>query len=252
MRLNTVNILGIPITSTSTSAALRELTDFEAKPASRPPLVIFTPNPEFLVEAAEDLKFNELLNKADMNLPDGVGLVWASRVLGTPIKERVSGADMVERLLEIGNEQRWIIGVAGARRRLLSESVELIKKLQQRYPSIQFVNLDDPQFTIYDLPFTIVMACHGMKKQEQWILENKDRVKANVFMGVGGALDFLTGFTKRAPLWMRQVGLEWLWRGLERPGHWKRIRRAVFIFGWMVIKEKYKLKTQSSNCKTKT
>lgn len=248
MRLSTVKILGILITSTSASSVLRELTAFVAKPASLntslggpaslPPLVVFTPNPEFLVEAAKDSEFRELLNRADINLPDGIGILWASRILGTPIKERVSGADVVEKLLEIGNEQRWIIGVAGARRGDQKEAEELVRRLQLKYPCLKFVNLDDSQFKIYNLQFKIIFACHGMKKQEQWILANKNKINANVFMGIGGSLDFIVGFTKRAPLRMRQVGLEWLWRGLQRPGHWKRIWKAVFTFGWMVMKEK--------------
>jgi len=270
MSLNTVRILGISITSTELVEVLRELTAFMAKP--RLGLVVFTPNPEFLVEASEDLRFRELLNRADINLPDGVGLIWASRILGTPIKERVSGADVVEKLLEAGNEggrwevgggrldkevgsKRWMIGIAGARRGEQKEADELVERLQKKYPNITFVNLDDSQFQISNYfalrsKFQIVFACHGMKKQEEWIWENAygrpssakataGTVKANVFMGIGGSLDFITGFSKRAPLLMRQVGLEWLWRGLQKPEHFCRIWKAVFVFGWLVIKEKF-------------
>ena len=261
MRLNTVNILGVHITSTSADVLLREIIAFVAKPASPETnlgrsslrLVVFTPNPEFLVSAAEDLSFRELLNRADINLPDGVGLIWASRILGTPIKERVSGADVVEKLLEIGNEKcevrggrldteagsgNWTIGIAGARRENLAESTELIKSLKIKYSDINFVNLDNTKYKIQNTKYNLVFAAHGMKKQEQWIMENKDKINTKIFMGIGGSLDFITGFSKRAPLLMQQVGLEWLWRGLQRPEHFKRIWRAVFVFGWLVLKER--------------
>jgi len=247
MPLNTVEILGIPIISTSPDQVLRELTVFVAKPASSEKssgrssfgLTIFTPNPEFLVKAGEDSSFRKLLKEADINFPDGIGLVWASKILGTPIKERISGADIVEKLLEIGNGRLgWVIGIVGARRGVLSESQELVARLEVKYPHLQFINLDEPELKIKNLEFKIVMACHGMEKQEKWIWENKERIKAGIFMGVGGSLDFITGFAKRAPVWMQRIGLEWLWRGLQRPEHFKRIWKAVFVFGWLVIKEK--------------
>lgn len=267
MPLNTVEILGIPIISASKDQVLKELVFFVAKPASSEKglgkdsrgLIVFTPNPEFLVKAREDFLFRELLKKADINLPDGIGLVWASRILETPIKERISGADVVEKLLEIGNrESEWMVGITGARRGDQKETMELIERLQLKYPKINFINLDDSQFKISNLyfgeipqcrQFQIVFACHGMGKQEKWIMENKQslilanarnkkKINAQIFMGIGGSLDFITGFTKRAPVWMQRIGLEWLWRGLQRPEHFKRIWKAVFVFGGLIIREK--------------
>lgn len=249
MPLNTVNILGIPITGGSLDEVLRELSIFVAelgsseKTSGRPSLglTVFTPNPEFLVKAEEDLSFQKLLKEADMNLPDGIGLVWASRVLGRPIKERVSGADVVEKLLETGNkESEWTIGITGARRGVAEESAELTKRLREKFSGINFINLDDPglKLKIKNYKFQIVFACHGMGEQERWIMENRDKINSKIFMGIGGSLDFITGFTKRAPIWMRKIGLEWLWRGLQRPKHFKRIWKAVFVFGSLIIKEK--------------
>ncbi len=243
MSPNSVNILGVSINSTSKLLVLRQITEFEP---NRAPLLVFTPNPEFLVEADKDKNFKELLNRSDINLPDGVGIVWAGKLFGTPIKERVSGADVVRELLEDGNRQgKWTIGIVGARRAVLEESVELVKRLQQKYPNITFINLDSPKFQITsrfaaNYKFQIVLACYGMKKQEEWIMENKNRVNSSVFMGIGGSLDFITGFSKRAPLLIRRIGLEWLWRGLQRPSHFKRVWKATVVFGFLVLKEKIK------------
>lgn len=250
-----VNILGVRINSTSAGSVLKKILDFEAnfgqnglKPEK--PLIIFTPNPEFLVAAAKDKNYRNLLNSSDINIPDGVGLLLAGRVLGQPIAERVSGADLVEKLLLMGNEEaclpagRWKVGIAGARRGDTAESEELIKKLAVKYPRTNFYNLDHP-ISKKEYPlFNLVLACHGMKKQEKWIMDNKERIRAGVFMGVGGSLDFLAGFTKRAPVLMQRICLEWLWRGLQKPAHWRRIFTAVFRFNWLVLKAFLRLNSQ--------
>lgn len=258
MNGNIVNILGIEINSSSTNLLLSRLVDFASNQAeSNDNLIVFTPNPEFLVEASKDSDFRDLLNKADINLPDGIGLLWASRILGRPIKERVSGADVVEKLLEVGNKkwemrsesgsegEKWVIGIVAARRGEAAEAELQIRTLATKYPNIEFVNLD--VIARINDKLKIVLVCHGMKKQEKWIMENarssfakasEGAVNARVFMGIGGSLDFLTGFTKRAPVWIRTLGLEWLWRGLQRPGHWRRIWKATVVFGWRVAREK--------------
>ncbi len=202
------------------------------------PTMVFTPNPEFLVEAQKDKDFQDLLNRSDINLVDGFGLILAGKILKRNVGERISGADVVERLLEEGNQKKWTIGVAGARKGDPDEIIKLFQELKTKYQNINFVNLDNLDF---QKSLKIVFACHGMKKQEKWIWENKDRVQANVFMGVGGSLDFLTGFSRRAPPIIRRIGFEWLWRGLHKPRHFKRIWKATALFGWMVLKEKLSL-----------
>ena len=140
MSPNNVTILGVSLNSTSRQRVLEEIVNFEANQA---PLLVFTPNPEFLVEADKDENFKEILNKGDINLPDGVGIILAGKLLATPIRERVSGADVVGDLLAYGNcRGKWTIGIVGARRAVLEESTELVKRLQQKYPNVNFVNLD--------------------------------------------------------------------------------------------------------------
>ncbi len=238
MSRTTVEIIKIPIVSTSASSVLDEIASF-AREKSLPRL-IFTPNAEFLVAASRNPEFKRALESSDLNLPDGFGLILAGKILGQSIRERVSGASLVEKLLKIGNEENWKIGIAGARRGDQREAKTLFKKLQERYPNIKFVNLDEPGLFDYASWFNLVLACQGMIKQENWIIENKNKVKAGVFMGVGGSLDFLTGFTRRAPIWIGGLGLEWLWRGLTKPGHWTRVWTAVVEFSVLVIKERFR------------
>ncbi|HUW24208.1 MAG TPA: WecB/TagA/CpsF family glycosyltransferase [Patescibacteria group bacterium] len=237
MSRNIAVILKVRINSTELVEVLSEILSFVAKP--RPERrVVFTPNSEFLVAANGDETFRQLLNQSDLNVADGFGLIWLSKFLGQPLPERISGADLVAKLLSIGNKEKWAVGIAGARRGEESEAEELIKRLEIRYPGLTAVNLDKPKLEIRDLRFEMVLACQGMGKQERWIMKNRGKIKAAVFLGIGGGLDFLTGFTERAPAKMRQLGLEWLWRGLQRPGHWKRVWNAVVVFPFLVLKEK--------------
>lgn len=236
MNGNKANILGVNFNGSWLAELLNTIVELAtSQDGRRKPVIVFTPNPEFLVEAQKDAGFKTLLNKADINLPDGVGLVLAGKVLNQNIRERVSGADVVRELLEVLSKSKSVVGIAGARGGVQNEAEELVKRLEKKHKNINFINLDS-KFEILNSKFNVVLACHGMKKQEKWIWENKDQIRANVFMGVGGSLDFLTGFSRRAPVFMRQVGLEWLWRGLQRPKHFKRIWKATVVFGWLVIK----------------
>lgn len=240
---NIATILGVRINSTSTKQVLGFVAQaIEGKQASR---VIFTPNAEFLVAAFKDKEFAQVLNQSDVNVPDGSGLIMLSRLVGQKLPERVSGADLVKALLEIGNQEEWQVGIVGARRGETDEKKELFERLRIKYPKVVFTDLDNPRLKVESSKFKIVFACQGMVKQEKWILENKDKIKANVFIGVGGSLDFLTGFTKRAPGWIQNAGLEWLWRGLTKPGHWKRVWTAVVVFPWLVLREKIEPRTMN-------
>jgi N-acetylglucosaminyldiphosphoundecaprenol N-acetyl-beta-D-mannosaminyltransferase len=239
MNRNIANILGVPIDSTRESILLSKILGFieeKPQPEAKKSLIIFTPNPEFLVASQKDKRFLNTLKQADINIPDGAGLVIVSRLFSEPIKERISGADLVSDLLKIANEKGWGVGIAGARRGDREEAALLCKRLEEKYPGVEFINLDE-QLKIVNRELKIVLACHGMVKQENWILDNKDKIKAKVFIGAGGSLDFLTGFRKRAPLLMQKAGLEWFWRGLTKPGHWKRVWTAAVVFPWLVARE---------------
>lgn len=255
---NTVKILGVSINSSPPDQLLKEilaLLDNQSSSTDQfslnQPRIIFTPNPEFLVAATRQPEFRQILSQADINWPESFGLVLASWVLNRPLQGRMAGATLVERLLEEGDRQKWRVGIAGARRGVKSEVDQLRQKLKEKYPNLEFYCLDNQSAKIKKLKFKIVFACHGMMKQERWILENKERIKADVFVGVGGSLDFLTGFAKRAPIWVQKAGLEWLWRGFTKPGHWKRIYTAVIVFPLLVLKEALQENFKIKNLKLK-
>lgn len=233
--LNTVKIAGLTLVSTSEERLL-EFLAFRLAQAKK--TFVTTPNPEFLVFARHNPWFKRILSKADVAIPDGVGLVWASRFLRTKpqLKQRISGSDLVAFLLKKAAKKGWGVGIVGARMGKRDERKKLIKKLREKYQGAKIFALED-LLGWKRRDWEIIFACQGMGEQEKWLDRNFDKTKSRVFMGIGGSLDFLTGFAKRAPRWMRGLGLEWLYRLFHEPWRWKRQLRLI-EFVWLVIKEK--------------
>lgn len=235
----TAKILGVRLNSTSTSSVLSEAGQSIRQKRQ---FFIVTPNPEFLVLAQTDPEFKQILNAADKAIPDGFGLVLASRFLKTSplIGQTVTGADVVEQILGQAVTNHWSVGVVGARRGVVAEQKLTLERLRARYPGLKIECLE----LVKDWPqkqWDIILAAQGMGEQEKWLAAHIESAKASVFIGIGSSLDFLTGFSRRAPLRWQHWGLEWLWRLLQHPRrHLKRVFRAVVVFGWLVLKEKFK------------
>jgi len=230
----TIKILGIGLNSTSISEVLRKI---EKRIRDNQKTFIVTPNPEFLVFGQQNPWFKEILNSADISLPDGVGLVWAGRILGRPLKGRVTGADLTVGLLELAVKNRWQVGVVGARRGMVEERRRQVEILRQKYPGLKILALEDtPGWQKERLE--IVFACQGMGEQEKWIVKHLPTSGSLVFLGAGGSLDFLSGFARRAPLVIRLIGFEWFWRLIHQPCRWRR-QLALLKFVWLVLTEKF-------------
>lgn len=233
---NSVKILGINLNSTTIDEVLKEILWRMEKGQKT---FIVTPNPEFLVFAQKNHWFKKILNQADFAIPDGIGLLFASRILGCPLKKRVAGADLVEKLLKEANFRNWQIGVVGARRGVTVERRKLVKVLRKKYLRVKIAALEDtPGWQ--KQKWEIIFACQGMGEQEKWLNKNFAKTKALVFMGAGGSLDFLAGFARRAPLFVRKIGFEWFWRLVHQP--WRARRQlALLKFIWLVILQKLRL-----------
>ena len=202
---------------------------------------LVTPNPVFIVMSQKDKEFQEILNHADLSIPDGVGLIFAANFLGLKpsIKQRITGADLVKKILEIGQKENWKIGIVGARRGEKREVRELLSRLKRKYPRLKVEALE----LIKNWPrrgYQLILVAYGMGKQEKWIWENRNKAKGVGFLAIGRSLDFLTGFSQRAPEWMRELGLEWLWRLIQEPSHIKRVYLSCVVFPWLVLREKFK------------
>lgn len=188
------------------------------------PYVVFTPNPEILVYARRHPEYSATLNTADLLIPDGQGLVWASR---GRIKERVAGSDVMTKLLAYANSKSQSIGFV-IRKDGLSTPDDIRTAMKTHYPQCEVSIITD---TMPERPLDSIFVSLGFPQQERWVAEMSDRLpRTKILMTVGGSIDFITGKQKRAPLFFRRIGLEWVWRVILQPSRIKRIFTAVIIF----------------------
>jgi len=227
-------ILGVGVDSTSLDEVLKRIVQRKKEGKKT---VVFTPNPEFLVFAWENPWFKKFLNSADVLLPDGVGLVLAAKILGKPLESRVAGADLVEELLKLAGEKGWQVGIVGARRGEASQRRQQLEVLRRKYPGAKIACLEEDSHWVKE-KWDIIFACQGMGEQERWIIKNLSKVSSAIFLGAGGSLDYLTGFAPRAPLFIRKIGFEWLFRLLVQPWRWQR-QLALVKFVLLIFRQKF-------------
>lgn len=244
---DTVNVLGVNIDKISFAEALekaKKLIDSEGVS------MIFTPNPEIIMIASEDEYFKEILNSADICTPDGIGVVYAAKILKNPVKERVPGFELSKSLLEYAAKTGDGVFFFGAKPGVADKAKAKVEKM---YPGLKVAGTHDGYFKpedeaeiinqINESGAKILFVCLGAPKQEKWIYENRGKLKAGLCLGVGGTLDVLSGEAKRAPEIFLKLNLEWLYRIASNPSRWGRFF-ALPGFMLRVIREKRKIKIQ--------
>jgi N-acetylglucosaminyldiphosphoundecaprenol N-acetyl-beta-D-mannosaminyltransferase len=206
--------------------------------------IITTPNPEMAVLALKDAEFASIFELADLCLPDGIGLIMAGKLFGTPLKERITGSDFVWDLAGLAEKEGKSIYLLGASEGVAKKASE---KLKEKYPNLKIVGAEsggdvassDNQNLLDKISSAspeILFVAFGQVKQEKWIAENLSKIPSvKIAIGIGGALDFIAGNAKRAPKIIRKIGLEWLWRLILEPWRAKRIWNATIVFGWKCI-----------------
>lgn len=205
---------------------------------------ICTINPEFIMVAQRDTLFRHILQRVDLCVPDGVGLQIAARILGKSLPERVTGSDGVPRIAERAAERGWTLYFLGAAEGVAEKAADA---LRARWPSLQIVgtysgspSADEEDAIVARINAAapdILLVAYGAPNQDKWIARNLPRLNVKVAMGVGGTFDFIAGIVPRAPLWMRQRGLEWLYRLYLEP---RRIGRMTRLprFVWAVLRRR--------------
>jgi len=244
-----MKILGVRIDNLSLSEILNKVESFLSDNKQH---YIVTSNPEFLVKAQKDEEFKNILNQADLSIPDGVGLVLASLLLGERIKERIAGVDLMEAICKKAVQKKWPVFLFGAGPGVAEKTGG---KLAKKYLGLQITGIHSPYFgfendiqenqkiigLINKSKTDVLFVALGAPKQEKWIYENLKRIPSvKLAIGVGGSFDFISGNVKRAPKLIRDLGLEWLWRLILQPWRIKRIFNAVVVFPLLVLKEKLK------------
>lgn len=222
-----IHILGVRVHDVTYEEALRILEGFVGDGEAH---LVVTLNPELIMAAQDDEDFKEILNDACLALPDGMGLLWGSRILGETLRQRVAGVDTVERLAALSAGKGYRLFLLGAAPGVAEEAA---RRLCARCPGLQIVGTyagspdeeDEPEILkrIHEARPDFVLVAYGAPRQEKWIHRNLGALGATVAMGVGGSLDFISGRAVRAPRWIRRVGLEWLHRLCREPWRWRRM-----------------------------
>jgi N-acetylglucosaminyldiphosphoundecaprenol N-acetyl-beta-D-mannosaminyltransferase len=216
---------------------------------SRRKTMVFTPNVDHLVKAQFDEEFKKIYSQVDLSLVDGMPLVWVSAIFGRTLPQRINGTNLVWKLCELAQTRDATLFLLGAKDGIASRAAY---NLQTRFPQLKIAGYYSPPFeTIFDKDEVtriidkvnsckpdILLVAFGPLKQEKWIYEYHRFLDSYIFLGVGGALDLISGHIRRAPKWMQDMGLEWLFRLSREPKRlWKRYLFGNTIFIYLVLKK---------------
>lgn len=189
-------------------------------------LRVVTANPELIMRSGREASLRELINSADIVTADGVGVVWAASVLGTPVKERVTGIDLLHALFPWAGTEKWRIFFLGGKPEVAKLAAN---RVANEYPGISwqaahgyFQPDEEPDLVscIQEFQPDLLLVGLGAPRQEYWIANHQDL--AAVCIGVGGSFDALSGLVRRAPRWIRDLRVEWLYRLAKEPKRWRR------------------------------
>ncbi|WP_100333179.1 WecB/TagA/CpsF family glycosyltransferase [Bacillus alkalisoli] len=240
--IKTVSIIGFNFVNSTMKELLQLLDD---RISTNTKTFIVTANPEIVTYANSNKEYKSLINDAHFIIPDGVGIIWAAKILGNPLVQRLPGFELMEELLKLSNDRKYSIYFLGTKPNLIDKAVE---NINTKYPKIKIVGFhhgyfDSKNSNIADdiarLEPDIVFVGTGFPKQEKWIAQNIHKFNKGIFIGVGGCFNVWAGYTKRAPKPWRDLNLEWAYRIINEP---TRLKRAIAIPKFMIniITEKYR------------
>lgn len=223
-----VNILGVMVDKVNVSEASDKIMEYiEAKDRVA---TVFTPNSEIIMMAYRDEKFKDLLNSSDMLTADGIGVVYASKIVKNPISERCAGYDIACMVLEKLSSKGGSVYLFGSKPGVAETAG---KNICGKYPGIRIAGYSDGYFddekektiitNINRANPDLVFVCLGAPKQEKWIASHRDELPNAVYMGIGGSLDVFAGTVKRAPEFYTKHGIEWLYRLCKQPSRFMRM-----------------------------
>ena len=222
-----VDVLGVAFDSVTMDEAVERALELLERDG---PHLVVTPNPEIVQRANQDPEFADILARAGLVIPDGIGVIYAAKILGRPLKARVPGSDLAAALMR---------RMAGTGKRLFLLGAEpgvaeqAAVNLQAAYPGLVVCGFHDGYFkedepvvrAIREARADVVFVCLGAPKQEKWIAAHGGEAGAKLYIGLGGALDVFAGKVERAPERMQKMGLEWLYRLVKQPSRIGRMAK---------------------------
>lgn len=238
-RNDTVKILTLKLPAISALEAKKQMIHMMSqKKCSK----VYTPNPQMALGCVRSRELTEIFSRAELLIPDGTGLIMASKILGTPLPERITGIDTAKFILRYAARHGLSVALLGARPHVAERAAERIKR---KLPSLRIVYTHHGYFDkdgdenrlivkdLYDSAPDILFVCFGFPAQEIWIDKNAKFIPSlRLCMGLGGVLDVFSGDSKRAPKALQQMNLEWLWRTL---GDKKRHRNFADIIDFILL-----------------
>jgi N-acetylglucosaminyldiphosphoundecaprenol N-acetyl-beta-D-mannosaminyltransferase len=264
-----LDIAGLQVDNITVSETLGKIAEFVK---NGHPHYIVTAYSEFVVESTKNKRYREVLNQADLSVPDGIGILWAAKFLSLPqkdpvltffnwfgtlasivlapqslrsvIQEQVTGSRLIYNIAELAQKNNFSLALVGGWDGVAEKSAIVLK---ERYPGLK-INLaygpeafnEDTVQKIAASNSDILLIAYQPPKQEIWLAENIGKLNVKVAIGLGGTFDYLAGKRQPAPDWVHYMGMEWLWRLITQPWRWKRMWKALPVFSWQVLQ--YKLK----------
>ncbi len=254
-----VNIAGVEIDNITKDQAVARIDEFIK---SNQPHYVVTPYSEIILFAQTDEEYKQVLNAADLSLPDGIGILWAAKYLTTNysllttllaivlnpkfirtvIYEQITGSRLIHDLARLCSEKNYSLALVGGQDNV---AVQAANELKKHYPNLK-INLalsgrsfnEETVKEIEQSNSDILFLAYSPPKQEKWIAANLAKLNIKVAIGLGGTLDYLAGKRLLAPNFWHYTGLEWLWRLLTQPSRVARIWNAVPVFIWKIYKYK--------------
>lgn len=225
--MDKINVLGVNFDNVNMAEAVDRCKGFiNGKNGN----LVVTPNPEIVMRAKDDVEFKNIINEAELVIPDGIGIIKAGNILGTPLKERVAGYDLICNLLEAGKDGSISFYFWGSKPGYADEAKQ---KVEEKYPNIKILGCHTGYFKdeeessiieeIRNLKPDVLLVGVGAPKQEKLINKYKSEGFFKVGIGCGGSIDVLAGRVKRAPKIFIKLHLEWFYRLLKEPSRWRRM-----------------------------
>lgn len=245
-----IAILGVPFDNVTIAETLEIIAGMVA---SGKPHYAATANVDFIVQALEDVELRRILFDAHLVLADGQPIVWASKFFGNPLPERVTGSDLIPRLLELAEQRGWKVFFLGGTEQSVATAAE---KARAKHPHLKLVGAYSPPFKpllemdhtdilrrLHETKPDVLLVAFGCPKQEKWICMNLAAAGVPFSVGVGATIDFLAGTFKRAPVWMQKTGTEWIFRMLQEPRRLvKRYGKDLRVFGVAILKQSWQMR----------
>ena len=248
--MSRIVILGCSIDSLDMDQTIARIEQYIKESKPRQHVVV---NVAKIVEMRNDPYLREIVSSCDLINADGMPIVWASKILGQPLPERVAGVDLFQNLVKLCAKKGYRPFFFGAREWVVKKVVEEFK---QRYPNLAvagyrngyYTDEEEPEIAeiIRDSTADMLFVGFSSPKKEEFLKKWMPAMHVPFCMGVGGSFDIIAGRTKRAPLWMQNSGLEWCYRIYQEPRRmWKRYAKTNPVFVWMVVKEYVKMKLRN-------